>query len=67
MPTLPDKDAPEVASRPITPRSRYTRRHWVNQTDEARTCASRGCKTQLSRYNVQEHCSIHDGSEDPRA
>lgn len=29
---------------------------------EGRVCATPDCTTQLSRYNRNDHCSLHDGS-----
>ena len=69
MPNLPQKDgsAPSTSvtshkppAEPTPTRARYSKRGFVQQFDEDRTCSDPGCATKLSRYNSQPTCSVHD-------
>lgn len=77
MPTLPPKDSPDDTSpavaasshkppaEPKATRARFSKRGFVQQFDEDRTCSDPSCGTKLSRYNSQRTCAAH-GDENRR-
>lgn len=77
MPTLPPKDSPDETSpatapsshkapaEPTVSRPRFSKRGFVQQFDQDRTCSDPSCSTKLSRYNSQHTCAVH-GDENRR-